>query len=446
MAELLKKLLEQTESEYREKMTAIETARRYYANRDNICRTGAAAIAEVNGYLKKLGKNPLRTADNRISANWHRIITDQKAGYICSFVPQIDVPQCAEAAQAVNSALGDQWGRVLKRICVEAANCGVGWLTYWYDKGQPFEFWTVPAEQIRAIYDPDSIKPKLKYVIRSFQTDKMTRYELWTEDEVRYYIARNGRLEADVSMGDRGRAEHSYGVVPFIPFYNNQYCSGDLEMYKPIIDAIDKLLSGFANDIDDMQEIIWVIKNYAGEFSETDYDADGNLVPREIDLLQRIKAKKLISVEGDGSVDTLRSELPYEARKEFLDILMRQLYISAMAVDPFPSAVGQASGVYIDFLYSLLELKAGITEAEFRPAVNRLCKAIMKSAGLEEYDTEQVWIRNKPRDALETVEMISKTPKGVISRETMTRTHPLTENWQSELERLKKEAKEDGEA
>ena len=446
MAELLKKLLEQTESEYRERIAAIETARRYYANRDVICRTGAAAIAEVNGYLKKLGKNPLKTADNRISANWHRIITDQKAGYICSFVPQIDVPQSEEAAQAVNAALGDQWGRVLKRVCVEAANCGVGWLTYWYDKGKPFEFWNIPAEQIRAVYDPESIKPKLKYVIRSFQTGELTRYELWSDSEVCYYVAKHGRLEVDTSMGDTGRAEHSYGAVPFIPFYNNQYCSSDLEMYKPIVDAIDKLLSGFANDIDDMQEIIWVIKNYAGEFSETDYDANGNLVTREIDLVQRIKAKKLISVEGDGSVDTLRSEIPYEARKEFLDILMRQLYISAMAVDPFPAAVGQASGVYIDFLYSLLELKAGITEAEFRPAVNQLCKAIMKSEGLEEYDTEQVWIRNKPRDALETVEMISKTPAGIISRETMTRTHPLTENWQSELERIKKEDENNGEA
>jgi len=445
MPELLKKLLDQTESEFRERTATIETARRYYANRDNICRTGAAAIAEVNGYLKKLGKNPLKTADNRISANWHRIITDQKAGYICSFVPQIDVPQSTEAAEAVNDALGTQWGRILKRICVEAANCGVGWLTYWYDKGSKFEFWNVPTEQIRAVYDPDSIKPKLKYVVRSFQTGKLTRYELWSGEDVTYYVAQNGRPELDLSMGEGGKVMHSYGVPPFIPFYNNQYCTGDLEMYKPIIDAVDKLLSGFANDIDDMQEIIWVIKNYAGEFSETDYDADGNLVTREIDLVQRIKAKKLISVEGDGSVDTLRSEIPYEARSKFLDILMRQLYISAMAVDPFPSAVGQASGVYIDFLYSLLELKAGITEAEFRPAVNELCRAIMKSKGLEQYDTEQVWIRNKPRDALETVEMIRKTPVGVISRETMTRTHPLTENWQSELERIKKETENGGE-
>ena len=112
MPERLKNILKATEGQFGERIAAMERAQRYYENRGLICRTGAAAISEVNGYLKKLGKNPLHSADNRISTNWHRIITDQKAGYICSFVPQIDVPQCAEAAQAVNSALGDQWGRV----------------------------------------------------------------------------------------------------------------------------------------------------------------------------------------------------------------------------------------------------------------------------------------------------------------------------------------------
>ncbi|MBQ2751334.1 MAG: phage portal protein [Oscillospiraceae bacterium] len=439
MPELLKQLLNKTENEHRERTAAIETARRYYRNSGSICRTGAAAVAEVNGYLRKLGKNPLKTADNRISTNWHRIITDQKAGYLCSYPPQIDVVQSAETAKEVNDALGAEWSRVLKRICIEAANCGVGWLTYWYDKGKPFEFWYVPSEQIRAVYDPASIKPKLKYVIRSYSAGKQTRHELWSDSDVVYYVGDMGRIEPDISMGEGGRVEHSYKTPPFIPFYNNQAAAGDLAMYRSIIDAIDKLVSGFANDIDDMQEIIWVIKNYAGEFSQTDYDANGNPVTREIDLLQKLKTRKLVSVEGDGGIETLKSEIPYEARKEFLDILMRQLYISAMAVDPFPQAIGQASGVYIDFLYSLLELKAGMTENEFRPAVNELCRAIMRCKGLEEHDVEQVWVRNKPRDGMEIVDMLSKTPEGVVSKETMTKTHPLTENWQSELKRLERE-------
>ena len=108
MPELLKQLLNKTENEHRERTAAIETARRYYQNSGSICRTGAAAVAEVNGYLRKLGKNPLKTADNRISTNWHRIITDQKAGYLCSYPPQIDVVQSAETATETTLQSGTQ--------------------------------------------------------------------------------------------------------------------------------------------------------------------------------------------------------------------------------------------------------------------------------------------------------------------------------------------------
>lgn len=440
MPERLKNILNATEGQFGERVAAMERAQRYYDNRASICRTGAAAISEVNGYLKKLGKNPLHSADNRISTNWHRIITDQKAGYICSYPPQIDVFGDGETAKAVNSALGEDWGRVLKALCIDAANFGVGWLAYWYDEGKPFGYWKVDPMQVRAVYDTEQIKPRLTELVRISGGEDEVCYELWDEKTVTYYRAdKAGNIVLDETMGENGVIEHSYGEIPFIPFYNNGEGKGDLEMYRSIIDAIDKLISGFANDIDDMQEIIWVIKNYAGEFAQTDYDKDGNEIPREIDLLRKIKARKLINVEGDGGVDTLRSEIPYEARGRFLDILMRQLYISAMAVDPFPKAIGQASGVYIDFLYSLLELKAGMTETEFRPAVNSLCRAIMRWLKVKPRDVEQVWIRNKPRDALETVEVMAKTPEGVISMETMTKAHPLTENWQDERERIEKQ-------
>lgn len=437
MPERLKMALEAAEGQLGEKIVEMERAQRYYENRAAICRTGAAAINEVNGYLKKLGKNPLHTADNRISTNWHRIITDQKAGYICSYPPQIAVLEDRDASEAVNRVLGAEFGRVLKALCVDATNFGVGWLAYWYDEEDDFGFWRVEPTQIRAVYDYEQIKPRLTELVRVVRAGDDVLYELWDDKTVTYYRTDSlGKTVIDETMGENGVIEHSYGEIPFIPFYNNSDGYGDLMMYRSIIDAIDKLVSGFANDIDDMQEIIWVIKNYAGELADTDYDEDGNEVSREIDLLRKIKTRKLINVDGDGSVDTLRSEIPYEARGRFLDILMRQLYISAMAVDPFPKAVGQASGVYIDFLYSLLELKAGMTETEFRPAVDSLCRAVMKFLKLPEREIEQVWIRNKPRDALETVEMMAKTPAGVLSDETMTKTHPLTENWQTERRRI----------
>lgn len=442
MPKLLEKLLRETEDIHAKRAALSREARSYYENHNAVCRSGAAAIAEVNGYLRKLGKNPLHSADNRIPTNWHRIITDQKVGYLLTYPPQLDAPGDAKAADALNQALGGDYPKAAKLLGVDATNCGAGWLAYWCGANGAFCYWPVPPEQIRPVYDPDSIKPKLKYLIRSVHSPdgRTVRHELWTGRDVTYYIAgENGAIARDAAMGENGVMAHSYGAIPFIEFRNNGGGTGDLPMYRALVDAIDKLVSGFANDIDDMQEIIWVIKNYAGETAETDYDRDGNPVPREIDLLQKLKAKKLISVDGDGGVDTLRGEIPFEARCAFLDILTRQLYISAMAVNPFPDAIGQASGVYIDFLYSLLELKAGLMETEFRSGFDALAKAALRCRRLPETQIEQVWTRNKPRNEAEVVQMISGTDSAVLSDETKTKAHPLTENWQQERARIARE-------
>lgn len=443
----LQTLLDATEDSYNRAVAEADTGQKYYGNVSAICRTGAAAIYEVNQYLKTLGKNPLKSADNRIPTNWHRIITDQKTGYLFTYPPQFDAKDSAELAKTITDTLGQDYPKVIKQLCIDATNCGIGWLAYWYNQGEPFQYWFVDPRQIRVFYDPASVKPKIKYLIRQWNTtdeNKKTvgHYEVWTDKDVTYYTApENGTPQLDVTMGNQGVMAHTYGRIPFIPFRNNAEGKGDLSMYRQIIDAIDKLVSGFANDIDDMQEIIWVIKNYAGETQDTDYAEDGTPVTREIDLLQKLKAKKIINVDGDGGVDTLRGEIPYEARKEFLTILKDQLYISAMAVNPFPDAVGQASGVYIDFLYSLLELKAGLMETEFRIALNELVQAVLTYTNQREQPVEQVWTRNKPRNDTEIVTMISQTPSEVLSNETKTKAHPLTENWQEERKRIEAETK-----
>jgi hypothetical protein len=133
-------------------------------------------------------------------------------------------------------------------------------------------------------------------------------------------------------------------------------------MYNDIIDALDKLISGFANNIDDIQEIIWVIKNYRGDENAPVYDKDGNVVKdedgnpieRPVDRLKMMKAKKIIDVDQDGGVDAIKGEIPSEARKALRDILNDEFWVSAMAVNPNPDTAGNQSGVYIDYLYGLI--------------------------------------------------------------------------------------------
>lgn len=443
-----KKLLTSTDKAHNAFMSKAAEGTNYYHNNSGIRRTGTAAIDEVNNYLKKLGKNPLKTADNRIPTNWHKILTDQKVGYLFTYPPQFDA-KTEDAGKALSEVLGGKFTKVIKQLGIHATNCGVGWLAYWYSVNEndddKFHYWYIDPSQIRVVFDSASAEPIIKQLIRQWDEvisdDKtVTHYELWDKDQVMYFRSENGaEPSVDTEKGESGIIKHTYGRIPFIPFRNNADSTGDLSMYKEIVDSIDKLVSGFANDIDDLQEIIWVIKNYAGEFSEEDYDKDGNIVTRDIDLLQKLKARKLINIDGDGGIDTITGEIPYEARKEFLDILKSQLYISAMAVDPFPSAVGQASGVYIDFLYSLLELKAGLMETEFRASLDELAEAVFRYKNIEPAPIEQIWTRNKPRNDTEVAQIIASTPEDVLSSESKTKAHPLTENWQEERKRIDEE-------
>ena len=108
------------------------------------------------------------------------------------------------------------------------------------------------------------------------------------------------------------------GEIPFVPFYNNRSHSGDLSMVKDLIDQYDLVVSGFANDLADIQEVIFVLRNYGGEDLNT--------------FLSELKRYKAIKVEGDslsaGGVETMSIEIPIEARVKFLEILKRQIFIS----------------------------------------------------------------------------------------------------------------------
>ena len=448
----IRKLIQRSIAAQQGFFQAAKTGKEYYLNHPKILRTGAAAVDEVNAYLKQLGKRPLSSADNRIATNWHKILVDQKIGYLFTYPPQFDTDDSEnreELIARITECLGDEFEKVVKQLGIDASNAGRAWLHYWYNPDHTSAYYFIDPMQVVPVYDQSCVKRKLKYLLRYYSYlddwgNCKTRYELWDDRQVIYLekLSEEGAdIEFELLNGQYNVQPHQYGEIPFIEFCNNATATSDLVMYKGMIDSVDKLISGFANDMDDIQEIIWVIRNYAGEESKTGYNEEtGEEVEIEVDLKQRLKAKKYALVDESGGIDVLRNEVPYEARGRFLDILTEQLFISAMAVNPNPEQTGNQSGTYIEFLYSLLELKAGLMETEFRAAFRKLIRAILRYLGEpENLPIEQKWTRNKPVNALEIVQMIAQTPDTVLSEESKTKEHPLTENWQTERERIQKE-------
>ena len=440
----------------------------YYDNHDGIKRSGAAAIDEVNKFLKLKGSNPLRSADNRISMNRHRVVVDQKVGYLFSTPPQFDIPSDDTdkgdevLLQRVNDTIGTQWPKVIRQLGIDASNTGRAWLTYWRDnEAGVFDYWYLNPMTVMPIYDCSTVKKRLKYLLRVYAFNDanghpVTRYELWSDTQVAYLIRPEASDTAPkpaiaydtLPDGSWNIQPHNYGRIPFIEFRNNAKGLPDLIMYKDIVDALDKLMSGFANDIDDLQEIIWVIKNYDGQRSAPVYDKDGrqvldddgNPVMRPVDPVQLMKAKKWISTDDKGGVDAVRGEIPYEARSKFREILNDEFWTAAMAVNPNPPTAGNQSGVYIDYLYGLLELKGGLMETEFRDSIDEFLRAVLHYLGADESKQfVQTWKRTKPQNNTETATILSTLPETVMSDETKTKNAPFVTDWQAERAQIRKE-------
>lgn len=407
---------------------------RYYKNGSDI----------LFGEKKEDGEgNPLRNADNRIPRNFHGLIVNQKASYAFTTPPVFDVGGKGQNKR-ITELLGDEYIKNCMELCVNAANTSIGWVHYWAgDDG--FEWAVVDSKQIIPVWDK-SLKRKLIGVLRVYEEldeesgDSYTVYEYWTDTECQAFR----RKSSDTVDGgmcfynmfenpDTGEMvagyKHGMEETPFIPFFNNNIRTSDLDNIKKLIDVYDKVYSGFINDLDDVQEIILVLTGYGGT------EING--------FLQELKKYKTIELDADehSGVSTLNIEIPVEARQMVLDITRKAIFEQGQGFDPQPENFGNQSGEALKFMYSLLEMKAGLMETEFRLGFAKLIRAICRYCQIPCGNIRQVWKRTCIRNDRELAEMC-RDSVGIVSQATILAHHPFCEDVQEELKQLEKEEKE----
>ena len=435
---IIKKLIEKHTYKHTDFIQKALEGRRYYEGNTDIL------------YKKSIGEeidNPLRNADNRISTNWHGLLVDQKAAYMFTYPPTFDTGD-KEINRAIANSLGDEFPKVCKDLVVEASNTSIGWLHVWVDDEKKFQYAVVPSEQVIPLYSSD-LKKRLTAVLRVYGDidDKGISYiiyEYWTDKECFAY-RRKTKLTLDEGLEEynmfanfivdtqtkqlSNQYYHKFEEVPFIPFVNNNIGTSDLKKVKKFIDVYDKVFSGFVNDLEDIQEIIFVLTNYGG----TDLK----------NFLQNLKKHKVVDMQADGTdektgLETIKIDIPVEARGKILEICEKQIYKQGQGVDPNPESFGNSSGVALEYLYSLLELKVGLTETEFRIGFGKLIRLLCKANNIKINTIIQTWIRNKISNDSETAEIAIKS-KGVISDETIIKNHPWVDNPEDEIKNFKKQ-------
>lgn len=411
----------QEDADRREKIFQVK---RYYANENDIKLTG----------ILPPDKDPLRNADNRVSHNFHQVIVDECAAYMFTYPVIFDLGDKV-LNQKVTEVLGDDFAYTSKQLGIEASNASNAWLHFWIGadpitQKQKFLYASVPAEQVRPVYSNSLIK-RLEKVYRYYDTadendQDFVIVEEWDKDKFIKYTFKGSIETGFPTFLTSETIRHKFGRVPFIEFRNNNRHQSDLPRYYDLINIYDKVMSGYINDLEDIQQLIYILENYGGT------DLKG--------FLQDLKRYKAVKTESDGNggsggVSTLSIDIPVEARNSILEITKKQIYESAQALQADIESVGNASGQTLKFFYRKLELKAGLKEAEFRKGFNELIRSILQYLGANPATgIKQTWTRNMISNDVETAQ-IAKDSVGIIPMKFIWQNHP----WIDDVEECEKE-------
>lgn len=183
--ELVKMLIKNHIENHSEFLKKAECADLYYRNKPDILRE---PLKKERQKTENEGETPLRNADNRIPFNFHGLLVNQKAAYMFTTPPLLDVGSKA-ANKKIQAFLGDKFPKACKDLCISASNATVGWVHVWKDKKSGFlKYAVVPSVQIMPIWDK-GLEKQLLGVLRFYRdiTEEGTEidvYEYWNDTVV----------------------------------------------------------------------------------------------------------------------------------------------------------------------------------------------------------------------------------------------------------------------
>ncbi|MGH2080063.1 phage portal protein [Aerococcus urinaeequi] len=456
--EVVKKVADIRSRDYLSRNSFIDVSKRYFRNRNDI-KVLKNPLKDRYHQDNPTELNPIRNADNRISHPWHRLLVTQKASYAMSTPPTFDTKDEHLNAE-ITKFLGASFAKIAMDLSIEASNAGIAWLHVWKDEDYQnfFRYGIVETEQLVPIFskgfNKELVGMKRTYSDIDEEGNSVTIIEYWNDEKCAFYKkvkkdVGNGETEeflepynlfsvidtaTNAKVDETNEYEHDWGEVPFIPFRNSADEMPDLLKYKDQIDVYDKVYSGFINDLDDVQEIIFILTNYGGQDRQ-----------EFLDDLNRFKTIKVddYGQEGKGGVETLAVDIPTEARDKMLEITRESIFMLGQGVDPQKNIGQNNSGVALRQMYALLELKASEHEIEFRQGFSQLIRFIMIYSNKDpDIEVTQTWSRTMINNNSEQADVVAKLA-AVSSKEAIAKSNPLVENWQDELDTLAKEDADD---
>lgn len=346
-------------------------------------------------------------SNNKLCSNFFRRLNTQRCTYLLgngvSFTDhketEINEEGFEVTVDTTKEALGEKFDTDLKKIGYKALIHGVS-----------FGFWNVdrmhvfPVTEFVPLWDEDTgvLKAGIRFwrlddtkpmIVVLYEEDGYTKYKSKANigldlEEVEPKKPYKTVVSVTEEDGEEVVGEENYGSLPIVPLWGSDLHQSTLVGMKEKIDSFDLIRSGFANDLTDCAQIYWILENCGGMSNEE---------------LERFRDR--LKINHIAVVDTMNSratpytqEIPYGARKEYLDEIRAGIYEDFGALDVHTVAAG-ATNDHIDAAYQPMDEEAD----NFEFQIIEFIQQILKLMGIE--DTP-IFKRNRISNQTEQTSMV----------------------------------------
>jgi SPP1 family phage portal protein len=348
---------------------AAEIADEYYAGRN----------VTINNYQKFIrdayGKAipDIWSPNHKIACHYYRYLVTQLALYLLG-------NGVSFAEDSTKEKLGGDFDENCVEALIDALNDGVAFAFVNKDRIQPFsvtEFAPLMDEETSAI----------RAGVRYWRLDdqKPLRATLYEEDGYTEYIQQSGEdmtvlhdkrpyiqiVAKSKATGEEIVDGQNYPTFPIVPLYNTGKRS-ELDGNRELHDAMDLMLSGLINNVDSGEVIYWLFKN-----------AGGMDQPSLNQAIQLLKTAHAIQVDNEDDITAHSPQVHFEASKEALEQLRRQIFDNHMGLDVRNIAGGAATATQIKAAYEPINTKADLLEMQ----VVKFIRGVLAVLGIDDKPT-----------------------------------------------------------
>lgn len=383
--------------------------------------------------------------DNPYVSNYH--ITD---GFVQDMVDQkvftlLDrTPTITGISQKTEQVLTNVIDYALQELATEASVCGVGYGVIGTNASNDgFDVKVLNSPNCIAFVDPMSgdLKALVRfwYSVPALNNQQKIYAEVYEEDLYTLYagvasleiIEQRGYftiIESDTLTTTKTNKKWNVGI-PVVRLRNNSDYSSDFtKAIKSKIDSIDIVMSDFANNLSDFQDIFWVLRG----LDAVDAEDFGS-------FFETIKKTYQARLPEGADVTPQQVSIPYEAKLTFCQEMRKHLIANAGVIDTETMTGGSLTATAIKASCQKLMLRVSKFEYEVYLSALALIRFGMEFSGDTSKDPSVKFFKSAINNDTEIIANLNASLPN-ISQRTYLENFPYIEDVEEELKRLEEEA------